>query len=353
MHFSGTSRDIGRMRNRFCGSQLAVGSRADSGPGAPASGRLSWGRPRPRFLPQWCGRDGRTDSRPEAGATLAVILLAGFVVAGLLVAAGSLSATDLQPQTLAAYSRYLGSAEARIRRQQSSPGTFLTIDTLPGAERAEAEDRLNHGEIWIQKAEGTPLSIPGGLIHHWMGTAFIPGATLPRTLALIQDYDHLPRYYSPDVDRSRLLSRHDDDFRISMRLRKHKVATVVLDTNYDVHYGQLDSTHHFSISHSTRVVEIASPGGAGEHALPEGNDDGFLWRLDTYWRFVQSSNGVFVECEAISLTRDVPAGLGWLIGPFIEEIPRESLEFTLRATRAAILSPAPTTTSNTRRNDVR
>jgi hypothetical protein len=285
---------------------------------------------------------GRTPSPP-------VRLAAGGLVSFLAPA----WATELQAKTLAAFSDYVADAEARIRQQQSSPGTFLTVNTLPEEQRAQAADRLRAGEVWIQKRGETPKAVPGGgLIHHWIGAAFLPGATLAETLALVQDYDQLPRYYSPEVVRSRLLSRRGDDFRIFMRLRKHKVTTVVLDTDYDVHYGQLDSTHAFSTSRSTRIVEIADPGGAGEHPLPEGDDHGFLWRLNTYWRFVQENNGVFVECEAISLTRDVPTGLGWLIGPFIEGIPRESLEFTLRSTRTAVLTRSANVTTN-RRNDVR
>ena len=56
--------------------------------------------------------------------------------------------------------------------------------------------------------------------------------------------------------------------------------------------------------------------------MPPGNDNGFLWRLNSYWRFLEKDNGVYVQCEAISLTRDVPTGLNWLIGPFIESIPK-------------------------------
>jgi len=61
-----------------------------------------------------------------------------------------------------------------------------------------------------------------------------------------------------------------------------------------------------------------------------------MWRLNSYWAFEQANNGVLVQCEAISLTRDIPTGLAWLIGPFVNSIPRESLQFTLTATRNAM-----------------
>jgi hypothetical protein len=71
--------------------------------------------------------------------------------------------------------------------------------------------------------------------------------------------------------------------------------------------------------------------------MPVGNDHGFLWRLDSYWRFEERDGGVYIECEAISLTRDIPTGLAWLIEPIIRQLPQESLVNTLRATRNAVV----------------
>jgi hypothetical protein len=110
-----------------------------------------------------------------------------------------------------------------------------------------------------------------------------------------------------------------------------------LDTDYDVHLRFLDATHAFSNSYSTRIAQVENAGEAGERELPTGNDEGFLWRLNSYWRFFDSGRGVYVQCEAISLTRDIPTGLNWLVGPFIESVPKESLEFTLQSTRNAVL----------------
>ena len=65
---------------------------------------------------------------------------------------------------------------------------------------------------------------------------------------------------------------------------------------------------------------------------------GFLWRLYSYWRFHERDGGAYVECRAISLTRDVPTGLGWIIEPIIQKLPKESLIHTLNATRHALLA---------------
>jgi hypothetical protein len=229
---------------------------------------------------------------------------------------------------------YVARAEEEIREEESTPESFLSI---PKSERTAVEAELRRGQILIRNQGGSPIPITGGLIHHWVGLAFIPGATIAKVLGTLQDYDGLARYYAPEVESSKLLSRNGDDFRIAMRLREHKVITIVLDTEYEVHYGLLDADHQHSFSRSTRVAEIADAGEPGEHPLAPGEDHGFLRRLNTYWRFVRAADGVFVQCEAISLTRDIPAGLGWLIGPFIQSVPRDSLRFTLNSTRNAVL----------------
>lgn len=233
-----------------------------------------------------------------------------------------------KPETARAFDRYVALVEARIQAEQRSTGSFLRIHALGGAERQQAETRLRRGEVLIEKLAQTPEEVPGGLVHDWVGTALLPGVTIPQVLALVQDYDHLARHYQPEVQGSRLIARAGDDFRVFMRLRKHKVVTVVLDTEYDVHYGRLDAEHWFSVSHSTRIDEA------------NGGDHGFLWRLYSYWRFVDVGGGVMVQCEAVSLTRDIPTGLGWLVGPFVTNIPRESLTFTMEATRKAVTEVA-------------
>lgn len=254
----------------------------------------------------------------------------------ILMAIVAVSAASAQPKppTSAAFDRYVADAEIRILQRRSSADAFLTVDSVPAAARNPMQARLRRGEIAIEKYPGTPKEIPGGLIHDWTGTVFIPGATVAEVLARVRDYDHLTRYYSPDVMQSRLISQQGDDFNIFMRLRKHKVITVVLDTEYDVHYARLDDRHQYSVSRSTRVTEIADSGTPNEH--PVAPDHGFMWRLNSYWGFELVNDGMLVECEAISLTRDVPTGLGWLIGPFVHSIPKDSLQFTLDATRAAV-----------------
>jgi len=126
-----------------------------------------------------------------------------------------------------------------------------------------------------------------------------------------------------------------------MRVRQHHVLTVVLDTTYDVTFAQLDPNHRFSLSRSTQVSEIALPGTAAEHALSATDDHGFLWRLNTYWTYEERDGGLYLQIESVSLTRSIPTGLGWAVGPFVQSIPRESLAFTLQSTCNALKRMQP------------
>jgi hypothetical protein len=174
------------------------------------------------------------------------------------------------------------------------------------------------------------------LIHDWIGAAFIPDASLEDILTLIQDYNNHKNIYKPEVIDSRLISRRGNDFQIYLRLLKKKIITVVLDTDHEVHYFPADRTRWICRSYTTRIAEVEDAGSQKERVLPPDSGYGFLWRMYTYWRFQERDGGVVVECRAISLTRDVPFGLGWAIEPIIQKLPRESLINTLEATRSAL-----------------
>jgi hypothetical protein len=245
-------------------------------------------------------------------------------------------AAELKPETIDAFNRYVKAAEARIEQRGHSRAFLWAEDSR---ERIEA---VRGGRIIAESLAGQgDLEISGGLVHDWIGAAFIPGATLQRTLATVQDYGRDKVTHRPEVMDSRLLGRDGNNFHIYLRLMKKKVITVILNTEHDVRYAPVEGNRCQSRSYSTRIAEVANAGQRDEHELPVGNDHGFLWRLYSYWRFEERDGGVFIECEAISLTRQVPTGLGWLIEPIIRQLPRDSLVNTLRATRDAVLSSPP------------
>jgi len=249
------------------------------------------------------------------------------------------TAEQLKPETVAAFDHYVQLSEERMTKDSSSR-PFLQIDGLPPEEHETELGRLKAGEVITERLQtlnqGRPLLAPGGLIHHWMGTVFIPGATLAATLDFLQDYDNQYKFYTPEVQRSKLVQRNGNEFKVFLRLRKKKVITVILDTEYDVKYVRLDVDRAASNSYSTRIAEVENPDRSDESQKPVGNDGGFLWRLNSYWRFLQRDGGTYVQLEAISLTRDIPTGLNWLVSPFVTSIPRESLVFTLTRTRDAL-----------------
>jgi hypothetical protein len=266
--------------------------------------------------------------------------LIAFVLLSLLVP-GSTGAADLRPQTLEAFNRYVHSTEGQIDSELTRGQPFLWIESLPESRREAAYRDLREGKVVIERLEtldaGKRIDVPGGLIHHWIGTIFVPGATLARTIAFERDYDNQQRYFRPDVMRSRILQRDGNDFVIELRFYKKKVITTVIDTTHDVHYQPVDATHQWSRSHTTRIQEVDDAGKPDEKLEPEGHDRGFLWRMNTYWRFEEKDGGTYIESQSISLTRDIPTGLGWMIGSYVNSVPRESLTFTLDHTRAAIL----------------
>ena len=239
---------------------------------------------------------------------------------------------QLKPQTVQAFGTYVREAEAGMEQTLHGSGPFLWCDLS-----SERTHQIQQGHIVAEFWSGHgPVKVPGGLIHDWIGTVFIPGTTVEATLALIQDYDHHKNIYQPEVIDSALKSHHGNDFKIYLRLLKKKIITVILDTDHDVHYFSLDRTRWLCRSHTTRIAEVEDAGSPKERVLPPDTGHGFLWRLYSYWRFQENKDGVYAECRAISLTRDVPFGLGWMIEPIIQNLPRESLINTLEATRQAL-----------------
>ncbi|MGA2673130.1 MAG: hypothetical protein ABSE99_07855 [Terracidiphilus sp.] len=257
------------------------------------------------------------------------------ILCGLLIlsaASGRLFA-EPAPAAVSAFNSYTGALESRLARQHRSPNAFLA----PLTSTPQSEQRLRRGELIVEQLTPSGGSaLPGTLLHHWRGTAFAPGAKAADFERLMRDFSAYPQHFAPQVLRAKVLAQSDDRFQTAMRVRQRHVLTVVLDTTYDIGFGRLDARHGYSISRSTQISEIDSPGTAAERALRGNEEHGFLWRLNTYWSYEERDGGLYMQIETVSLTRSIPTGLGWAVGPFVESIPRDSLEFTLRAARNAL-----------------
>jgi len=251
----------------------------------------------------------------------------------LFVAAPGCVASGPPPAAVAAFNSYTHEVETRLAQQHRTQSTFLTS----ASSDSQSADRLRRGELIVEKLTppaGADLS--GAMLHHWRGTAFAPGAKAADFERLMKDFNAYTQHFFPQVLQARVIAQQGDRLQATMRVRQRHVITVVMDTAYDITYGRLDAQHGYSISQSTRINEIDSPGTSSERVLNSSEEHGFLWRLNPYWSYAERDGGLYMQIESVTLTRSIPTGLGWVVRPFVESVPRESLEFTLRFTCNAL-----------------
>jgi hypothetical protein len=265
---------------------------------------------------------------------------AGMPVLMVMVLAARAPAAELKPATVAAFERYVRATEARIASEVRTEQRFLHVDGLADGERRTRLAELAAGGLVIERLRteenGKPIDVPDGLVHHWLGVAFVPGGTTAAAVALLRDYNHHSEIYRPAVERSRIIEQSGDTYRVFLRFFMKKVIDVTVNSEHLARFSQVGAGRAHSQIVSTRVQEVQDAGTSSERELPVGNDGGYLWRINSYWRFLERDGGVYVQCESVSLSRDIPFGLGWVVGPFVTSIPRESLTFTLQTTRDAL-----------------
>jgi hypothetical protein len=276
--------------------------------------------PKPRrVIVHFMKRRQISNSRPFS-------LICGLLILG---ATPGCVAAEPTPAAVSAFNSYVNAVESRMAQQHRSQTAFLA----PVASTPQNEIRLRHGELIVEQlTPSTDTAFSGAMLHHWRGTAFATGAKAADFERLMKDFNAYPQYFAPQVIQAKVLTQQEDRLQASMRVRQRHVITVVMDTTYDITFRRLDAQHGYSISQSTHVSEIDSPGSVTERALNSNEEHGFLWRLNTYWSYDERDDGLYMQIESISLTRSIPTGLGWAVRPFVESVPRESLEFTLRST---------------------
>ncbi|HJX85344.1 MAG TPA: hypothetical protein VJ723_13470, partial [Candidatus Angelobacter sp.] len=206
-------------------------------------------------------------------------------------------AAQLKPKTVEAFDRYVKATQARFVKELRPDGTFLYIDALPADARKNSYDQLKRGEILVEKLEtkepGVNADVPDGMLHHWVGLVFIPGATLATTLPVVQDYNHRAELYKPDVIAARIVSHQGSDYQIFMRLYQKRFTTAIFNTEYKIHWGQVDASRIYSDSISTQITEVKDADKPDGEAYAVGDGRGYLWRLNTYWRFQEKDGGVY------------------------------------------------------------
>jgi putative flippase GtrA len=275
-----------------------------------------------------------------AGANT-LVFRAGVAAAMLAIASTSFASDEakLQPKTAQGFAKYVAAVEARRAKEIVNHEPFLEFERYPAAQQARVMAALKRGEVYVERGRvsrdraAAEIPIDGGLINHWRGTVFVPNVQLDRLLKVLQE-PQTDKHKQEDVISSRVVSRDGDSQKVFLRLRRTKFVTVVYDTEYDVDYKRLMPDRAVSNSISTRIVEIENPGTPRERALPEGDDHGYMWRLNSYWRYKQVDGGVLVEIESLTLSRDLPAIVGPLIRPIVNSTARESMTRTLSSVRA-------------------
>lgn len=226
-----------------------------------------------------------------------------------------LLAQQLKPETVQGFECYVRTAEDRMAARK----VFLTADADPGM----MHTLLSSPNVQTVPGNGeNPHKIAGAMIYDWIGTIFIPGASVARTVRMLQDYDHRAQYFPEIISTSKLLCRSGENrFGFSMRLKE----PAVIDSENDVVWQRVDARTWRCRSYSTAVREI-------------GKQHGYLLQLNSYWRFAETDRGVFVEGQTITLSGEF-GSLMRTLGSLAGINPEKSLRRTLISMRTTLQKP--------------
>ena len=221
----------------------------------------------------------------------------------VLVASASVtaSAIELTPRTTTAWNRYVAHAVSRLHETAGA-----SCSTAPS---------------------GRVIDIEGGTIHHWRGATMVHGTTVDSVVNSLMRRGIPPP--QDDVLQSRVLRRTGNSLRVYLKLARSAIVTVVYDTEHDVTFTRHSAGLATSRSVSTKIVEA------------DGSDRGFLWRLNSYWRYTQVDRDVRIDLESLSLSRDIPFVVRPVATPIINRIARESLTRTLVSVQRFLEQRAP------------
>jgi hypothetical protein len=260
----------------------------------------------------------------------------GWLAGMLLVCAAAMSnAAELKEETLKAWDEYIRAADSHMQERLQAGKHFLWIDEAPGRRR-----QTRAGQILVSGAgPHNPKRVRSGLIHHWIGAAFIPNTKLDDVFAVVRDYSRYREFYKPAVIDSKPVSQAGTHDKFSMLLlNKAVLKRTALESDYESSYFQVDAKRWYSVASATRVQEIEDYGESGERKLPLNEGGGYIWRLHSISRFEERDGGVYVELEASALSRDIPVSLRWIVDPIVRRVSRDALSTSLRQTSNAVSS---------------
>jgi hypothetical protein len=270
-----------------------------------------------------------------------MILPALLITAMPCVLAGMIAeGADLEPNTLKAWGLYVDTQEKRISAELASQKGFLALDfqnpkTCDQERRSILSGNISIQPMTSQGNESGEIRIPGGIIHHWRGSVLVSGINLDYVLSRLQ-HPEFETSRQEDVLDSRVLERSSDQMKLFMKLQRSKIVTAVYNTEHIVRFFQNGPGRASSRSISTKIAEVERINENTEREKPEGHDRGFLWKMNSYWRYQQAAGGVIIECESITLSRSIPSFLEMIIRPIIRNITLESMQRTLQSMKVRL-----------------
>jgi len=250
-----------------------------------------------------------------------------------LLSAPAARGAHLEPTTSQAWEDYVHAASLRMQQRLSPGQCFLWVDEAP-----DRLARVRAGEIVVSPVgPQVPRKVPSGLIHDWVGAVFIPNVSLNDVQQVVRDYARYKDLYQPNVVDSKVIPSAEDKDRFSMLLLNQTLLLkMAFDADYESSYFQVDDRRAYSVERTTRVQEIQEYGSPAQHALEEGEGHGIIWGLSGFTRFMERDGGVYMELEAIELSRDIPASMRWLVEPIVRRVSRSSLSTSLQQTQKAV-----------------
>ena len=254
----------------------------------------------------------------------------------LLLSSAALSRGEvLDGRTLDAWNDYISQAGTRMMERTQAQSQFLWVDEMPGL-----RSQLRKGQVYVAPVgSGHPKRVPAGLIHDWLGAAFLPNATLEDTIRVVTDYNRYKEFYGPLMVESTSLGSDGQDYKFALVIvNKTLFSETALQAECDDTYSQLDDRRQYSVGSCDSIKEIENFGKAVKRELSPDEGSGYIWRLASFSRFEERDGGVYLEREVIALSRDLPGGLRWFLEPIVNRLSRNSLSASLLQTRKAVLS---------------
>lgn len=239
------------------------------------------------------------------------------------------------PESLAAWQAHVQQAKTSLGQCVRGESAFLLIN-----HDGPVEKRVRDGRIIVTHSNaGGMIHVPNGLIHDWTGTVFIPGAHTNDVTAVLQDYQAYAATYRPAVIQSHLVNRDRNQFRYQLKFQANSFGVKAgLLGDFRSIYWTEDARHSYSTTEATHLVELANPGSPGERELSPEEARGYVQRTFTIVRYNEADGGVYMEVQAMSLSRDIPAALRWAVAPLVERFSRQVLTTTLEKFRSRVSS---------------